>query len=263
MGTMNRPANLPMMSHRKRGFRLGVYVFKDAEIVDFTAPHGVFSVARRFDPELDVFLIADAMRPNTVAVLVAARDLGLPTSRLMRATPHEMLSFVGRGRSMRDYQRLKAALDRLQSTTVATTLRQGLAQRMHRFSWVNEWKEIVRADGQPAGVELVLPDWFYHGVLTESLVLSIDPRYFRLTGGIERWLYRVVRKHGGRQRAGWRFDLPYLYAKSGSQARFTDFAGDVRRVAQRQALPGYRLQVARVGEMEWLIFQRERIAFAE
>jgi transcriptional regulator GlxA family with amidase domain len=45
------------------GFRLGIYVFKDAEIVDFAAPHGVFSVARRFDPELDVFLIADAMRP--------------------------------------------------------------------------------------------------------------------------------------------------------------------------------------------------------
>jgi transcriptional regulator GlxA family with amidase domain len=45
------------------GFRLGIYVFKDAEIVDFAAPHGVFSVARRFDPELEAFLIADAMRP--------------------------------------------------------------------------------------------------------------------------------------------------------------------------------------------------------
>lgn len=48
---------------RKPGFRLGIYVFKDAEIVDFAAPYGVFSVARRFDPELDAFLIADAMRP--------------------------------------------------------------------------------------------------------------------------------------------------------------------------------------------------------
>jgi transcriptional regulator GlxA family with amidase domain len=38
-------------------------VFKDAEIVDFAAPYGVFSVARRYDPELDAFLIADAMRP--------------------------------------------------------------------------------------------------------------------------------------------------------------------------------------------------------
>jgi transcriptional regulator GlxA family with amidase domain len=52
-----------MAQARVAGFRLGIYVFKDAEIVDFAAPHGVFSVARRFDPELDAFLIADAMRP--------------------------------------------------------------------------------------------------------------------------------------------------------------------------------------------------------
>jgi transcriptional regulator GlxA family with amidase domain len=45
------------------GFRLGIYVFKDVEIVDFAAPHGVFAVARRFDPELEVFLVADALRP--------------------------------------------------------------------------------------------------------------------------------------------------------------------------------------------------------
>lgn len=51
------------MTARKAGFRLGIYVFKDAEIVDFAAPHGVFSVARRYDPELDAFLIADANRP--------------------------------------------------------------------------------------------------------------------------------------------------------------------------------------------------------
>lgn len=51
------------MPPKHPGFRLGIYVFKDAEIVDFAAPHGVFSVARRFDPELDAFLIADALRP--------------------------------------------------------------------------------------------------------------------------------------------------------------------------------------------------------
>lgn len=45
------------------GFRLGIYVFKDAEIVDYAAPYGVFSVARRFAPGLDAFLIADALRP--------------------------------------------------------------------------------------------------------------------------------------------------------------------------------------------------------
>jgi transcriptional regulator GlxA family with amidase domain len=44
-------------------FRLGIYVFKDVEVVDFTAPYGVISVARRFDPELEVFLVSEAMRP--------------------------------------------------------------------------------------------------------------------------------------------------------------------------------------------------------
>ena len=48
---------------KKPGFRLGIYVFKDVEIVDFAAPHGVFSVARRFDPELEAFLVAESMRP--------------------------------------------------------------------------------------------------------------------------------------------------------------------------------------------------------
>ena len=52
-----------MMSPRKAGFRLGIYVFEDAEIVDFAAPYGVFAVARRYDPELDVFFVAEALRP--------------------------------------------------------------------------------------------------------------------------------------------------------------------------------------------------------
>jgi plasmid replication initiation protein len=51
-------------------------------------------------------------------------DAGLRPSRLMRATPYEILRFIGRGTSLRDYQRLKAALDRLQSTTVATSIRE-------------------------------------------------------------------------------------------------------------------------------------------
>jgi transcriptional regulator GlxA family with amidase domain len=45
------------------GFRLGIFIFKDAEVVDFAAPYGVFSVARRLDPELDSFFIADSARP--------------------------------------------------------------------------------------------------------------------------------------------------------------------------------------------------------
>ncbi len=52
-----------MSSSIKPGFRLGIYICKDLEIVDFAAPYGVFSVARRFDPELDAFFVAESMRP--------------------------------------------------------------------------------------------------------------------------------------------------------------------------------------------------------
>jgi hypothetical protein len=44
-----------MSRPRIAGFRLGVYIFKDAEVVDFAAPYGVFAVARRFDPEASGF----------------------------------------------------------------------------------------------------------------------------------------------------------------------------------------------------------------
>jgi len=173
--------------------------------------------------------------------IVEARDAGLRTSRLMAATPYEILTFTGRGTSLRDYQRLKAALDRLQSTTVATSLRQPAERRMHRFSWINEWTERADGHGLPGGVELIVPDWFYRAVLDDALVLTIDRAYFDLTGGMERWLYRLVRKHGGRQRSGWRFDFRHLHLKSGSLSPFKRFAFELRDVIRRQPLPGYTL----------------------
>ncbi|NTH43983.1 replication initiator protein A [Agrobacterium rhizogenes] len=175
--------------------------------------------------------------------IVEARDHGLRPSRLMATTPYEILQFIGRGVSLRDYDRLKAALDRLQSTTVATSIRQPTERRMHRFSWINEWKERADASGRPLGLELIVPDWFYGAVLDDALVLTIDPAYFDLTGGLERWLYRLVRKHGGRQEYGWSFDFPHLHAKSGSLSPLKHFAYDLRDIVRRQPLPGYRLTV--------------------
>ncbi|EQD78374.1 replication protein A, partial [mine drainage metagenome] len=113
--------------------------------------------------------------------------------------------------------------------------------------------ERADGDGQPLGIELILPDWFYAGVLDAALVLTIDPAYFRLTGGIERWLYRLVRKHGGHQSGGWRFDFRHLHRKSGSLARFSDFACDLRALVARQSLPGYVLGIERLSPSSELL----------
>jgi hypothetical protein len=80
--------------------------------VEGTQEHGIATIW-----DADVLIWAASQ-------IVEARDAGLRPSRLMQATPYEILRFIGRGTSLRDYQRLKAALDRLQSTTVATSIRE-------------------------------------------------------------------------------------------------------------------------------------------
>lgn len=175
--------------------------------------------------------------------IVEAENLGMTTSRFLRFTPYQLLTGIGRQTGARDYALLRAALARLQSTVVATTIRNGQNWRRHQFSWITEWEICTGRNGRAAGVEIVIPEWLYRGVIDRSLVLAIDPAYFRLTGGIERWLYRVARKHAGRQSAGWVFEIAHLHRKSGSLVRVSDFAIQIRRIAARQSLPGYRLGI--------------------
>ncbi|KIZ48124.1 MULTISPECIES: replication initiator protein A [Rhodopseudomonas] len=218
-----------------------LYRANDVEVQVFGMPkHGMATIW-----DADVLIWAASQ-------IVRAENLGLTTSRFFRFTPYQLLRGVGRPTGNQQYLLLKAALARLQSTVIATTIRNGEHWRRRQFSWINEWEEMSTHSGRVEGIEFVLPDWFYNGVIDRSLVLTIDPAYFRLTGGIERWLYRVARKHAGHQRQGWVFEVAHLHAKSGSLARGSDFALDIRRIAARQPLPGYRLLIEREGRSELL-----------
>jgi plasmid replication initiation protein len=222
---------------------------KDVSLtVEGTAEHGIATIW-----DADVLIWAASQ-------IIEARDQGMETSRLLVATPYEILRFIGRTTSIRDYERLRAALDRLQSTTIATSIRQFSGRRMHRFSWINEWKERSDSQGKPLGLSLILPDWFYAGLLDSSLVLTLDPVYFTLTGGIERWLYRLVRKHAGQQPRGWQFEFGHLHLKSGSLMRRADFALHLRRITAEQSLPGFELCITRDARHEETLSFRRRDA---
>ena len=191
--------------------------------------------------------------------ILAAQDRGLQTSRFFRFTPYQLLIAIGRATGNREYQLLKGALTRLQSTVIRTTIRHGEHWRRQQFSWIKEWEELTTCSGRCEGMEFVLPEWFYQGVLDRPLGLAIDPAYFALSGGgIERWLYRVARKHAGRQQDGWRFELRHLHAKSASLARFSDFALDIRGIVTRQPLPGYRLALERHDGRELILMRPDR-----
>nr|WP_305676703.1 replication initiator protein A [Phenylobacterium sp.] len=235
---MERPFFSLSKSHRTRPI---LYRAGDVEVQVHGLPeHGMATIW-----DADVLIWAASQ-------IVEAENHGVRTSRLLRFTPYQLLTAVGRATGATEYRLLKSALQRLQSTVIATSIRQGEHWRRQQFSWINEWEELATRSGRIEGMEFVLPDWFYRGVVDRSLVLAIDPAYFRLTGGIERWLYRVARKHAGRQRGGWVFDIAHLHTKSGSLARPSDFALDLRRIAARQPLPGYRLTLERPAGRERL-----------
>ena len=177
----------------------------------------------------------------------------LPTSRFFRFTPYQLLIAIGRGPAIASIATqggaAAAAIDgrpdhdpsgrELAPTAVLLDQRMGGADRS---------RTAVPGHGiRAAGV--VLP-----GRPRPSLVLTIDPAYFALTGGIERWLYRVARNHAGHQPKGWAFELRHLHAKRES-ARFSDFALDMGRIVARQPLPGYRLDIDRHDGRELILIR--------
>ena len=99
----------------------------------YTAPDGKLWVHVSANPDYGMATIWDAdILIWAASQIVEARDAGIRPSRLMQATPYEILRFIGRGTSRRDYQRLKAALDRLQTTSVATSIRETTGRRWSR-----------------------------------------------------------------------------------------------------------------------------------
>jgi plasmid replication initiation protein len=79
--------------------------------IDFRA--GKIAIRVEAVPEHGMATIWDAdVLIWAASQIVEARDGGLKTSRLMAATPYEILTFVGRGTSVRDTARQIAALDK-------------------------------------------------------------------------------------------------------------------------------------------------------
>jgi plasmid replication initiation protein len=186
--------------------------------------------------------------------ITEALDHNLSPSRTISFHPYNLLRSIRRTTGGHDYDRLRAALERLTHTAVRTNIRADGKKKFTSFHWLDAWDETIdTATGEPTGMTLTLPDWLYDGIIGRGGVLTIHEDYFLLTGGIERWFYRVVRKHAGNQQAGWSFTMRQLYEKSGSSARPSDFALDIRQVIQANTLPEYELSLDRNGEGDEIV----------
>jgi len=189
-----------------------------------------------------------------------ALDRKLRPSRTIQFHPYNLLRSIRRTTGGADYTRLRAALDRLTHTAVRTNIRADGKKKFASFHWLESWTETMdEATGEPQGMTLTLPEWLYGGIVQRGGVLTIHEDYFLLTGGIERWLYRVVRKHAGVQEHGWQFSMRQLHSKSGSAARLSDFAIDIRKIVQANVLPEYDLTTFRDRDGEEIICFRHRM----
>ncbi|AJR26976.1 MULTISPECIES: replication initiator protein A [unclassified Sphingobium] len=230
--TMERP--FFSLSKRKRLKPID-YVSPDGKVTVHVSANSEYGLATIYD--LDVLIYC-------ASVLIEHKRRGVnDIPQTLHVVPYDMLSTLKRDVGGRAYELLGNALDRLQSTTVKTNIRSGDAVET-TFSWIDSHSQLKDRNGQVRGMRITLAKWFYDGVLMEGGVLAIDPAYFSLTGGRERWLYRVARKHaGGAGPDGFSISMPTLYEKSGAEGDYRRFKFEMTKIARENSLPGYSLEL--------------------
>lgn len=228
--TMERP--FFSLSKRKRLKPID-YVSPDKKVTVHVSANSEYGLATIYD--LDILIYC-------ASVLMEHKRRGAnEIPQTLHIVPYDMLRTLKRDVGGRAYELLGNALDRLQSTTVKTNIRSGDAVET-TFSWLDSHSQIRDRSGTIRGMRITLAKWFYDGVLMEGGVLAIDPTYFSLTGGRERWLYRVARKHaGGAGSDGFAISMPTLFEKSGAEGDYRRFKFEIGKIAKEDALPGYSL----------------------
>lgn len=196
-----------------------------------------------------------------------AADRGEATSLRVVFHPYNLLKSIRRDTGGREYELLKDAFRRLMGTTIETNIRLREEEKAPptkrrrkaemAFTLLQRWGTFEAESTEDDRWWFELPTWLYEGILNHKLVLSIDPEYFLMTSGIDRWLYRIFRKHAGVQENGWRFTMRQLHKKSGTTQRFSNFALEVRHAVQRanqeNRIPGYHIEISRNAEGEEIV----------
>jgi plasmid replication initiation protein len=169
--------------------------------------------------------------------------------RTLRTTTYDLLRAIKRTTGGKDYQELQAALQRLETTSIRTSIRAPKRRTEAQFGWLNGWTlEVDEATGQPRGMTLTLSEWVYEGIVSEKSLLTMHPDYFLLTGGLERALYRIARKHAGQQLGGWVCRVEVLREKTGSDSSAKEFTRMLKKIVERDQLPEYALSFTKTAD---------------
>jgi len=257
-------ADIPLRDQREMMERPFFSLAKTKRVkpIDYKSPDGKLWVHVSANPDYGMATIWDADILIYCASVLAdmARRGRNDIPRKLHLMPYDLLRAIGRPTTGRAYELLGQSLDRLVATTIKTNIR-AENRREATFSWLDGWTQLVDEKTERSrGMTIELSSWFYEGVLMTGGVLSIDRAYFDLTGGRERWLYKVARKHaGGAGEAGFAISMPTLFEKSGAEGQYRRFKFEIAKIVERNELPGYSISLETpVGKREPSLRMRRR-----
>lgn len=239
-------ADLPLRDQREMMERpfFSLAKTKRTKPIEYSSPDGKLWVNVSANPSYGMATIWDAdILIYCASMLADMQRRGInDVPRTLHLMPYDLLRAIGRPTTGRAYELLGQALDRLVATTVKTNIR-AENRREATFSWLDGWTQLIdERTERSRGMTLELSNWFWEGVLMKGGVLSIDRAYFDITGGRERWLYKVARKHaGGAGEVGFAISMPTLFDKSGAEGEYRRFKFEILKLVERNALPGYDL----------------------
>ena len=167
--------------------------------------------------------------------------------RELKTTAYDLLRSIQRDVGGKGYAELRAALERLQTTTIFTSIRSKRG-RDRRFSWLDSWDVETDENDRPIALRITLSNWVYEGIVNEKSVLTMHPDYFSISGGLERALYRIARKHAGDQEEGWTCRVSVLRDKTGSDSSTKEFNRMLRKVVEANGLPEYDLRFTQTAD---------------
>jgi plasmid replication initiation protein len=256
-------ADVPLRDQREMMERPFFSLAKSKRLkpIDYRSPDGKLWVHVSANPDYGIATIWDAdILIYCVSMLADMQRRGRnEIPRKLHLMPYDLLRAIGRPVTGRAYELLGQSLDRLVSTTVKTNIR-AENRREATFSWLDGWSQLVdERTERSRGMTIELSNWLYEGVLMTGGVLSIDRAYFDITGGRERWLYKVARKHaGGAGEAGFSISLPTLFEKSGAEGQYRRFKFEMAKLVERNELPGFTLEFEYTERSEPLLRMRRR-----
>jgi hypothetical protein len=271
----NRDAmEFPFVSLQKR--RTTPIIYDDGNVWLSVGADSRFSIATIWDWDVMIFAAS-----HINEAIESRRKI----SPRITFVPHDCLKQIGRPIGGEHYQRLADAIRRLHATSVITNIReadQPDTGEERGFHWLYGYSLPKRyppryittpdnvahitprnPEGEPDPARpwvIHIHPWLYNAIVRRGDILAVHPDYFQLTGGLERWLYRLARKAvpDKAESPAIPFKMETLHARSGVTGTLNRFAFRIREIAEAQPLPEYGVQIEHKGRRELVTLYRDK-----